>query len=88
MMNLDHGWTQRSNESRDYILYCTNPDCGHYLREQVVPGFYETDTGWGEPDWIECRECDEPMQSWLPSEEAAWDAKTREALRRNGRGDT
>lgn len=50
----------------DYTLWCHNPKCTQYGIEKVRTGFYETDTGWGEPDDPECHECGDELRSWKP----------------------
>ena len=67
-MNLENGWLrrQRITNSVEYKLYCHNVHCDLFGRPQMRPGYYESDTGWGEADDDKCNACDEEMYYWEP----------------------
>lgn len=64
---IDHPWLIRQKvRDIEFVLYCHNIHCTSYGEPQVVPGEYETDTGWGEPDWLDCRDCGEELRDIEP----------------------
>jgi hypothetical protein len=68
MERLENGWLARGkNRTVDYKMYCHNTKCDLFAKPQVRPGYYESDTGWGEADDDECTACLEPLYYYEPA---------------------
>ena len=66
-MDIENPMIRREpQETRDYEMWCSNPRCSQYGILKVRSGWWEPDTGWGEPDDLECHECSMDLQGWEP----------------------